>query len=79
MEECEALCNRLGIMVNGQFVCLGGPQHLKNKFGQGFTIIIKLQAGHDGNTEDSIDKISSFLQSRFKSMTVKDSHKVRTH
>ncbi len=43
MEECEALCNRLAIMVNGQFRCLGGPQHLKNKFGQGFTIIVKLQ------------------------------------
>jgi len=23
MEECEALCTRLGIMVNGQFECLG--------------------------------------------------------
>ena len=29
MEECEALCSRLGIMVNGQFQCLGSPQHLK--------------------------------------------------
>ncbi len=34
MEECEALCDRLAIMVNGQFRCIGGPQHLKNKFGQ---------------------------------------------
>jgi len=23
MEECEALCSRLGIMVNGQLQCLG--------------------------------------------------------
>ena len=23
MEECEALCTRMGIMVNGQFKCLG--------------------------------------------------------
>ncbi|XP_013927414.1 PREDICTED: ATP-binding cassette sub-family A member 3-like, partial [Thamnophis sirtalis] len=28
MEECEALCTRLAIMVNGQFKCLGSPQHL---------------------------------------------------
>ena len=29
MEECEALCDRLAIMVSGQFQCLGGPQHIK--------------------------------------------------
>ena len=31
MEECEALCTRLAIMVNGSFKCLGSLQHLKNK------------------------------------------------
>ncbi|CAG5059697.1 unnamed protein product, partial [Parnassius apollo] len=34
MEECEALCSRLTIMVNGRFQCLGTPQHLKNKFSE---------------------------------------------
>ena len=29
MEECEALCDRLAIMVRGSFQCLGGPQHIK--------------------------------------------------
>ncbi|XP_022661624.1 ATP-binding cassette sub-family A member 2-like isoform X2 [Varroa destructor] len=43
MEECEALCSRLAIMVNGSFRCLGSPQHLKAKFGQGFTVLIKLK------------------------------------
>lgn len=36
MEECEALCTRLAIMVNGQFKCLGSCQHLKNR------LVIKL-------------------------------------
>lgn len=31
MEECEALCTRLAIMVNGQFKCLGSTQHLKSR------------------------------------------------
>ena len=35
MEECEALCTRLAIMVDGRFRCLGSPQDLKNKFGNG--------------------------------------------
>lgn len=42
MEECEALCNRLVIMVKGQFVCIGPSEQLKQRFGAGFDISIKL-------------------------------------
>ena len=31
MEECEAVCTRLAIMVHGSFRCLGSPQHIKNR------------------------------------------------
>lgn len=44
MEECEALCGRLGIMVGGRLRCLGSPQHLKNRFGQGYLLEVKLAA-----------------------------------
>ena len=37
MEECEALCTRLTIMVSGKFRCLGSPQHLKDRFGSGYS------------------------------------------
>jgi ATP-binding cassette subfamily A (ABC1) protein 3 len=33
MEEAEALSSRLGIMVKGNFQCIGTPQHIKNKYG----------------------------------------------
>lgn len=36
-------------MVNGSFKCLGGPQHLKNKFGQGYTAEITI--GKSSNVE----------------------------
>lgn len=42
MEEAEALCRRIGIMVLGQLRCLGSKQHLKNKFGSGFELSVKL-------------------------------------
>jgi len=42
MEECEALCHRLGIMVKGQLRCLGTPQHLKSKFGRGYQLDLQL-------------------------------------
>lgn len=31
MEECQSLCTRLSILVNGRFRCLGTCQHLKKK------------------------------------------------
>merc|ERR1711994_476919 len=42
MEECEALCHRLAIMVKGQLRCLGTPQHLKSKFGKGYQLDLQL-------------------------------------
>ncbi|XP_059744072.1 phospholipid-transporting ATPase ABCA7 isoform X4 [Bos taurus] len=42
MEECEALCTRLAIMVNGRFCCLGSAQHLKGRFGAGHTLTLRV-------------------------------------
>jgi len=44
MEECEALCTRVGIMVGGRLRCLGSTQHLKDKFGSGYLAVVKLGA-----------------------------------
>ena len=32
-------------MVNGQFKCLGSIQHLKNRFGSGYTLTIRCDEG----------------------------------
>ena len=43
MEEAEALSTKMGIMVKGgTFKCFGSAQHIKNKFGIGFEIEIKI-------------------------------------
>lgn len=44
MDECEALCSRIAIMCAGKFKCLGSVQHLRQKYGQGFTLAIKLKS-----------------------------------
>lgn len=41
MEEAEYLCNKIGILVNGKFICLGNLQELKDKFGGGFNLSVK--------------------------------------
>lgn len=43
MQECEALCQRIAIMVSGQLRCLGSAQHLRAKYGLGYTIVIKFK------------------------------------
>nr|XP_015213804.1 PREDICTED: ATP-binding cassette sub-family A member 12 [Lepisosteus oculatus] len=69
MEECEAVCTRLAIMVKGQFKCLGSLQHIKSRFGSGFTVKMYLSVGmHD------VDLITNFMQIHFPSTYMKDQH-----
>ena len=43
MEEAEALSTKMGIMVRGGiFRCMGSTQHVKNKYGVGYEIEIKV-------------------------------------
>ncbi|XP_058041914.1 glucosylceramide transporter ABCA12 isoform X1 [Ahaetulla prasina] len=67
MEECEALCTRLAIMVNGHFQCLGSLQHIKSRFGKGFTVKM-----HLNNSADSIEKLTLFLQTNFPNTYLRD-------
>ncbi|KAJ0070102.1 hypothetical protein NL108_002413, partial [Boleophthalmus pectinirostris] len=69
MEECEALCGRLAIMVKGQFQCLGSLQHIKNRFGSGFTVKMYL-----ARASCDAEAITQFMQSRFPSTYLKERH-----
>ncbi|KAL4460035.1 hypothetical protein ABPG74_003561 [Tetrahymena malaccensis] len=42
LQEAEDLCHKVGIQVNGEFVCLDTLQNLKNQKGEGYKINIKL-------------------------------------
>lgn len=45
MEEADALCSRLGIMVNGRLLSLGTPQQLKSEHGSGYRLLLRLDEG----------------------------------
>lgn len=73
MEECEALCDRVGIMANGQLKCLGSTQHLKNKFSKGFILTIK--CGHDfAESDDKIITVKNEIKQLFPSAALKEHH-----
>lgn len=76
MEECEALCTRLAIMVNGQFKCLGSTQHLKSKFGGGFVLTVKLKRTNNEGVEsdDMVEErqeVKDFIQQEFSGAELK--------
>ncbi|XP_064476871.1 retinal-specific phospholipid-transporting ATPase ABCA4-like [Ornithodoros turicata] len=41
MSDVEFLCNRIAILGSGKLQCLGSLPHLKEKFGNGYTITVK--------------------------------------
>ncbi|KAM4888021.1 phospholipid-transporting ATPase ABCA7 [Thomomys bottae] len=67
MEECEALCTRLAIMVNGRFRCLGSGQHLKSRFGSGHTLTLSVPA-------DQTERAAAFVAATFPGAELREAH-----
>ena len=60
MDEAEALCNRIAILVNGQLAAVGSVPHLKTKFGGGMLLelvcsILSLAECTEEHAPDPID------------------------
>lgn len=59
MEEAEALCTRIGIIVDGQMSALGSIQHLKSQILGGYTIDI--QCASDASPE-ILNRVKTYVQ-----------------
>ncbi|KAK6493939.1 phospholipid-transporting ATPase ABCA1-like [Huso huso] len=70
MEECEALCTRMAIMVNGRFRCLGSVQHLKNRFGDGYTIILRV-----AGPNPDLKPVMEFIECELPGSVLKEKHR----
>lgn len=47
LEECEELCSRIAIMTNGEIKCVGTPEDIKRKFGQGLLVKMTVKSSSD--------------------------------
>ncbi|XP_073516404.1 ATP-binding cassette sub-family A member 9-like isoform X2 [Phyllobates terribilis] len=71
MEEAEAVCDRVAIMVSGKLRCIGSIQQLKSKFGKGYLLEMKMK---DSQRVDEIHQEISRIfpqadrQDRFSSL-----------
>ena len=67
MEEADALCNRIAIMVNGQIKCIGSSQHLKSKFGDGYNLDFKLLAN-----SQKMDEFQNYLKQEVGNFEIRE-------
>ena len=65
MDEAETLCRRMGIMVNGEFVCMGTANYIKETYGYGFEIDVRIKPFEQ-------DKLYQIIQN----LGVKRNHKI---
>ena len=61
MEEAEALCGRISIMVGGSLTCLGGSQHLKSRFGAGYMVELDMMHPDDASVDALAAKLGQAL------------------
>ena len=67
MEEAEALSTKMGIMVRGGiFRCFGSSQHVKNKYGIGYEIEVKIKKAIYSDLQEKAEQygFSKNLQSK---------------
>lgn len=73
MSEAEAMCLRVGILVNGQFTAIGSCEHLKAKHGRNFILNIKVVPGYQ---LANLEKIKNIIDETFPAIKFKDSYLV---
>ena len=70
MEEAETLCKRMAIMVKGEFVCMGKANEIKDKYGYGFEIEVRIKP----LSEKKFEKILNKFNIRDKNMKINETN-----
>lgn len=76
MDECEYLCNRLAIMVDGTIRCIGPIQNLKNAFGLGFVIHTVYNERISVDNSDNIAKVKESMNQTFNQCKLQEEYAV---
>ncbi|KAJ8771888.1 hypothetical protein K2173_027065 [Erythroxylum novogranatense] len=58
MEEAEALCDRLGIFVDGSLQCIGNPKELKARYGGSYVFTMTTSAEHEVEVANMVQQLS---------------------
>lgn len=62
MEEADALCSRIGIMIRGQLRALGSSQELKSDFGEGYQVMLRV-GGSRIDADNIFGEVDTLMES----------------
>ena len=90
MDEAETLCKRMAIMVKGEFACLGKAGEIKEKYGYGYEIEVRIKPipetlfekvisenNFDKNMKINLENINTVLQKINKKQFIDELEKGR--
>ncbi|OAY47650.1 ABC transporter A family member 7 isoform X1 [Manihot esculenta] len=58
MEEAEALCDRLGVFVDGSLQCIGNPKELKARYGGSYVFTMTTSLDHEEEVVKMVQQLS---------------------
>ncbi|KAF2315949.1 hypothetical protein GH714_040744 [Hevea brasiliensis] len=61
MEEAEALCDRLGVFVDGSLQCIGNPKELKGRYGGSYVFTMTTSLDHEQEVVMMVQQLSPML------------------
>lgn len=74
MDECEYLCDRIAIMVKGKIRCLGPTQYLRSKYGEGYTLTLKVKNDNLETNKCHLEEVKQEMRTILPNSMLKDEH-----
>ena len=71
MEEADALCSNIGIMIRGELRALGSSQELKSQHGEGFQVMVRIGDEYVGDSTGAFGPIDDTMKGLTQSGTIK--------
>ena len=72
MSECEAICNRIGILSHGSLCCLGDLEELKEKHANYTIVTITLPPASQDELDAKMAQVGAFFSSNFSRAEIKE-------
>lgn len=76
MDEAQALANKVAIMVEGKIKTIGTVQRLKDKFGKGFEIEIKIKIPNDLKMKELFENFNNLVNFKNQEMISVEESKI---
>lgn len=72
MDECEAVCTRVGILARGKLVCIGSIERLTSKFTEGYILTVR---GKRESGTDFHETLMNFMKTKLPTAVLTESFK----